>query len=86
MHSASVHLSDSAHLEPLHVATLSFIFTIARIYAYVTCHTVDRKAFFAVVSVLIDPSTVPEGEKLTEENYEAYLPAQHKRLLDVLKA
>ena len=47
---------------------------------------VDRKAFFAVVSLLIDPEEVPESEKLTEDNYEAFLPPQHKKLVDALKA
>ena len=49
-------------------------------------HNVDRKAFFAVVSLLIDPEEVPESEKLTEDNYEAFLPPQHKKLVDALKA
>eukprot|EP01032_Pedospumella_encystans_P016357 gene16357-18665_t len=46
----------------------------------------DRKAFFAIVSLLIDPEEVPESEKLTEDNYEAFLPPQHKKLVDALKA
>ena len=46
----------------------------------------DRKAFFAVVSLLIDPSRVPESVRLTEENFEQYLPHAHKKLVDVMKA
>jgi hypothetical protein len=46
----------------------------------------DRKAYFAVVSLLIDPASVPESVRLTEENYEAYLPPQHRKLVDALKA
>jgi hypothetical protein len=39
-----------------------------------------------VVSLLIDPATVPESVRLAEDNYEAYLPAQHRKLVDALKA
>lgn len=46
----------------------------------------DRKAYFAVVSLLIDPASVPESVRLDEGNYEAYLPPQHRRLVEVLKA
>jgi hypothetical protein len=35
---------------------------------------------------LINPAHVPEGVKITEENYEAFVPAAHKKLVDVMKA
>ena len=47
---------------------------------------IDRKAFFAVMSLLVDASTVPESVRLDEDNYEAYLPPRYKKLVDVLKA
>lgn len=46
----------------------------------------DREAFFAVVSLLIDPAAVPESVRLAEDNYEAYIPAQHRKLVDALRA
>jgi len=46
----------------------------------------DRKAFFAVVSLLIDPKEVPENVKLTEDNYETYIPRRHKKLVDKMKS
>jgi hypothetical protein len=46
----------------------------------------DRKAYFAVVSLLIDPASVPESVRLSEENYEAYLTPQHRKLVDALRA
>eukprot|EP00981_Chlorochromonas_danica_P011777 scaffold4256_cov174-Ochromonas_danica.AAC.6 len=45
----------------------------------------ERKAFFSVVSLLIDPKTVDQGIKLTEQNYEQYLPAEHLPIVQKLK-
>ena len=62
------------------------------VYCLTYIHTIlillctDRKAFFAVVSLLVDASTVPESVRLDEDNYEAYLPPRYKKLVDVLKA
>jgi len=46
----------------------------------------ERKAFFSVVSLLLDPTEVPEHVRLTESTYEAYVPARHKKLLNSMKA
>jgi hypothetical protein len=35
----------------------------------------DRKAFYAIATLLIDPNLVPaEGEKLQAKNFEQYVP------------
>ena len=45
----------------------------------------DRKAFFAVASLLIDSSKVPTGKKLTTENFENYIPSDKMHVLKRLK-
>lgn len=45
----------------------------------------DRKAFFAVISLLVDAAMVPSGVKLDERNFERYIPQQHRNLITQLK-
>ena len=44
----------------------------------------DRKAYFAVATMLIDHSRVAsDGEKITSTNFEQYVPDEHKKVRSV---
>ena len=46
----------------------------------------DRKAFYAVATLLIDPTSIPpDGEKLNSKNFEAYVPESKRAILEKLK-
>jgi hypothetical protein len=46
----------------------------------------DRKAFYAIATLLIDPNLVPaDGEKLQAKNFEQYIPEDKKVILERLK-
>lgn len=46
----------------------------------------DRKAFYAIATLLIDPHLVPaDGEKLQQSNFEQYIPEDKQVLLGRLK-
>lgn len=46
----------------------------------------DRKAFYAIATLLIDPDLVPaDGEKLQQSNFEQYIPEDKQVLLGRLK-
>jgi hypothetical protein len=45
----------------------------------------ERQAFFAIVSLLVEPRSVPLGNKVTDENFEEYIPVEHIPLLNKLK-
>jgi len=45
----------------------------------------DRKAFFAIVSLMIDFNTVPADIKLSHENWCNYLPREKVDYIDRLK-
>ena len=47
---------------------------------------VDRKAFYAVATLLIDPKAIPlDGEKLTAKNFEAFIPEERRAVFEKLK-
>ena len=45
----------------------------------------DRKAFFAVCSLLIDSSSVPHDVRLNAENFEQYIPKEKLIVVEMLK-
>eukprot|EP01033_Poteriospumella_lacustris_P001090 gene1090-793_t len=45
----------------------------------------DRQAFFAIVSLLIEPKSVPVDKQVTEENFEEFIPEEHRPLVARLK-
>ena len=45
----------------------------------------ERKAFFAVVSSLIPSDSVYSGIRLTEENYESYIPPDKQAIVNKLR-
>jgi hypothetical protein len=48
--------------------------------------TLDRKAFYAVATLLVDPKSIPlDGEKLTSKNFEMYIPESSRAVLERLK-
>jgi len=49
-------------------------------------YILERKVFFAIISLFIDPLTIDPGIQITEENYEYYLPEKYKGLVERLKA
>lgn len=49
------------------------------------CVCLERQAFFGVVSLLIDPKTLPPGTRITEDNYEQFVPDKHRTVVDRLK-
>lgn len=52
---------------------------------FTTCICIDRKIFYQIITLLIDPSLVPDGVKITESNYKEYLPDEHLDLVRRLK-
>lgn len=50
------------------------------------CCLVDRKAFYAVATLLIDPKSIPlDGEKLTAKNFESFIPEERRAVFEKLK-
>lgn len=45
----------------------------------------ERKTFFAIISLLIDPQLVNAEEIITEDNYEQFIPQEHSALIEKLK-
>ena len=45
----------------------------------------DRKAFFAVASLLVDPQMMPKNTEITTDNFEDFIPARHHTLMQRLK-
>jgi len=45
----------------------------------------DRKAFFAVCSLLIDSKSVPADVKLSADNFDKYIPKDKKEVVEMLK-
>lgn len=45
----------------------------------------DRKAFFAVVSLLVDPKMMPAESSITTSNFDEFIPARHHSLVKRLK-
>lgn len=52
---------------------------------FTICICIDRKIFYQIITLLIDPSLVPDGVKITERNYKEYLPNEHLDLVRRLK-
>lgn len=48
-------------------------------------NTVERQAYFGVVSLLIDPSKLDSGVQITDDNYEEFIPEEHRPLIERLK-
>lgn len=59
----------------------SFLFLIEPLI----CH-LERKAFFAIISLLIDPASVDPNEPITDENYESFIPSKFHSLIERLKS
>lgn len=47
---------------------------------------IERKVFFSIISLLIDPSTIDPAVKITEDNYESFIPEKHKAAVEKLKS
>ena len=45
----------------------------------------DRKAFFAIASLLVDSNMVPKNVGITTDNFEDFIPARHHTLMQRLK-
>lgn len=56
------------------------------IFYLASTYLVDRKAFYAVATLLIDPKAIPlDGEKLTAKNFEAFIPEERRAVFEKLK-
>ena len=45
----------------------------------------DRKAFFSIISLLIDKSLIPIDEIVTPENFESFMPIDRVAYVEKLK-
>lgn len=45
----------------------------------------DRKAFFAVISLLMDPKKIDPAVKVTDDNYEQFIAEEHLPIVQKLK-
>ena len=45
----------------------------------------DRKAYFAIVSLLIDPDQIPNGTQLSLDNFESFIASEKLQYIEKLK-
>lgn len=45
----------------------------------------ERKAFFAIISLLVDPKLMSPSTQLTSENFIEYIPAERQPLVEIMK-